>query len=126
MTPIKIIALIFIIFIVIKLVVICIKPASWRPVVKTIYGNSVVTSIAAFILAIVILRYLLEELTIVQIFASMTFMMALMMVQFALLGNEVMALADKFLNDRSMLRKVWLSLALWIILIGWVLCEIFV
>ena len=126
MTPIEIIALVFVIFALIKLLVICINPASWKSVVKAIYVKSVFTTIAALIIALVILRYLLQELTIVQIFASMTFMMALMMVQFAALGNEIVELSDKFLNDRNILKKMWLSLSIWIVLMGWVLYEIFV
>jgi hypothetical protein len=126
MTPIEIVALVLIAVVLIKLTVICINPLSWKAVVKKIYGKPVVTIIVGLIMAVVILRYLLQELTIVQIFASMTFMMALMMVQFALLGDEIMALSDKFLNDRSMFKRVWPSLILWILLMGWVLYEIFV
>lgn len=126
MSPIKIIALIFIIFAIIKLVIISINPMSWKSVVKKIYIKPFVTATVGLIMAAVILRYLLEELTIVQVFASMTFMMALMIVQFAGLGNEIVELSDKFYNDRSILKKVWLSLILWIALMGWVLYEIFV
>ena len=126
MTPIEIIALIFIIFALVKLVVIFINPMSWKSVVKKIYVKPVVTTAVGLVGMAVILRYLLEELTIVQIFASMTFMMALMMIQFSALGHEIVEMSDKFFNDRDILKKVWLSLALWIVLMGWVLYEIFV
>jgi len=126
MTPIEIIAFVLIIFILIKLVVIWNNPMNWKPVVTAIYGKPAVTIVVALVLGAIILRYLLAELTIVQIFASMTFMMALMMVQFALLGKELTELSDKYFEDRTILKRVWPALVLWLLLIAWVLYEIFV
>ena len=126
MRPVEIIALVFVAFALIKLIVILINPMSWKPVVKGIYNKPIVTTVAGFVLGLIILRYLLEELTIVQIFASMTFMMALMMVQFAAFGGEIIEMSDRFFNDREMLKKIWLSLSIWIVLMIWVLYEIFV
>lgn len=126
MSPLKILALFFIIFALVKLLVICARPEAWKSFIKKIYAKPAYTSIIALIAAAVILRYLLQELTMVQIFASMTFMMALMMVQFAALGNEVIELADKFLKDRNIIKKMWLSLSVWIVLMVWVLYEIFI
>ena len=126
MTPVKVIALVFIVFALVKLLVIWIKPKSWKAFVKKIYAKPIYTKIAALILALVILRYLLQELTIVQIFAAMTFMMALMMLQFASFSKEILELSDQFLKDRKILKKVWLSLSIWIILMGWALYELFI
>ena len=126
MTPVKIIALVFIIFALVKLLVICVNPSSWKSFIKKFYSKPIFTIVLALAVAVVILRYLLAELTIVQIFASMTFMMALMMVQFAALGNEIVELSDRFLNDRNIIKKMWLSLSIWIILMVWVLYELFV
>ena len=125
MTPIEIIALVFIVFVLIKLVVIWNNPLNWKPVVTAVYGKPAVTIVVALALGVIILRYLLVELTIVQIFASMTFMMALMAVQFALFGKELTELSDKYFEDRAMLKKAWLSIILWLLLIAWVLYEIF-
>ena len=101
MTPVKIIALVFIIFVLVKLLVICINPSSWKSFIKKFYSKPIFTMILALAVAVIILRYLLAELTIVQIFASMTFMMALMMVQFAAFGNEIVELSDKFFKNRN-------------------------
>ena len=125
MTPIEIIALVFIVFVLIKLVVIWNNPLNWKPVVTAVYGKPAVTIVVALALGVIILRYLLVELTIVQIFASMTFMMALMAVQFALFGKELTELSDKYFEDRAMLKKAWPSIILWLLLIAWVLYEIF-
>ena len=58
------------------------------------YSKPMVTTVLALIVAIVILRILLQELTIVQVFAAMTFMMALMMVQFASYGKEIIEIIN--------------------------------
>jgi hypothetical protein len=126
MTSVKIIALIFVIFALVKMLVVFIDPASWKSVVKKIYVKPIYTITISLISAAVILRFLLQEITIVQIFASMTFMMALMMVQFAALGNEVVEITEKFLDNKNLIKKLWLSLTLWILLMGWVLYELFV
>ena len=126
MNPLEIIALILIAAVVIKLIVVSISPMSWKPVVKSIYGRPVVTKVVALVLAAAVLYYLLQELTIVQVFASMAFMIALMLVQFSSLGVEIGHMADKFLSDRSIMKKLWLTLTLWLVLMGWVLYEIFI
>jgi hypothetical protein len=126
MTSVKIIALIFVIFALVKMLVVFIDPASWKSVVKKIYVKPIYTITISLISAAVILRFLLQEITIVQIFASMTFMMVLMMVQFAALGNEVVEITEKFLDNKNLIKKLWLSLTLWILLMGWVLYELFV
>lgn len=125
MSPLKIIALFFVIFGLVKLLVVWVKPEAWKSFIKKIYTKPILTSSLALIAAIVILSYLLQELTIIQIFACMTFMMALMMIQFAALGNEIMELSDRFLKDRNIIKKMWLSLLIWIILMVWVLFEVF-
>ncbi|MCK4882328.1 MAG: hypothetical protein KAS92_04840, partial [Candidatus Omnitrophica bacterium] len=108
MTPVKIIALVFIVFALVKLLVICIDPASWKSVIKTIYTKSIYTTVFSLIAALVILKFLLQEMTIVQVFAAMTFMMALMMAQFAVLGKEIIELSERFFSDRSIMKKLWL------------------
>jgi len=126
MPPIKIIALVFVVFALLKLVVILINPLSWKPVIKACYSRPQYTQLIALIVGIIILHFLLKELTIVQIFASMTFMMALMMVQFAAYGKELINFTDKFFEDRNVLKKAWFSIMIWILLMIWVVVELFV
>ncbi|MCA9407509.1 MAG: hypothetical protein KC733_02375 [Candidatus Omnitrophica bacterium] len=126
MTCLEWISLIIIVMICIKLIVVWMNPVSWKSVVNSVYARTAVTKTVGIILAAVILRCLLQELTIVQIFASMALMMALMMIQFAGYGREMIELSEKLLNDRSWIKKVWLSLVLWIGLMIWVLYDIFV
>jgi len=126
MTPLEIIALVFIALIAMKLAVISINPMSWKSVIKKFYKHPMITMLFGLVAAIVILRYLLAELTIVEIFASMTFMMALMTVQFAVFGKEILETTDKFFEDRAIMKKAWLAITIWIALIIWVVYEIFI
>ena len=126
MTPIEIIALIFVIIGLIKMIVLFINPANWMKVVDKVYSNSAVTMIVGLVLAVVILNYLLAELTIVQIFAAMAFLGALMMINFASYGKETVTWANKLLKDKNMMKRSWLSIVVWIALMLWVLYALFV
>ncbi|MBN1870665.1 MAG: hypothetical protein JW847_08835 [Candidatus Omnitrophica bacterium] len=126
MTPIKIIALVFIVLALVKLLVISINPSSWKTVIKAVYGKPILTTALSLIAAVVILMFLLKEMTIVQVFASMAFMAALMMAQFAAMRKEVLEMSEKFLNDKSVFQKLRFSLFIWTALMAWALYEIFV
>ena len=125
MAPVQIIALAFVVFVFLKIIIILKDPEAWKSFVKALYSKPLLVSLIALGLAGIILKCLLQELTIVQIFASMTFMMAMMMVQFAAFGKEITEITDKFLKDRSVMKKAWLSLTVWLILMVWVVIEVF-
>lgn len=126
MTPLQIIALAFVVFALLKIVIILKDPQAWIAFVKALYSKPLLVSLIFLGLAGIILKCLLQELTIIQIFASMTFMMAMMMVQFAAFSKEIIEISDKFLNDKAVLKKAWLSLAVWLALMVWVVVEVFV
>ena len=125
MTPVKVLALIVASLVAIKLVIIFIRPKSWLPVVKTCYGKPIIVIPIALVAAGVILVYLLAELTIIQIFAVMAFMMALMAVGVASYGREIIELSEKLLQDKGIFRRAWVSIVVWLVLIVWVFYEIF-
>jgi len=126
MTPVKILALLVAVLGAVKLVVVFVRPKAWLPVVKTVYGKPLVTTIVALAAAAVILKYLLTELTIIQIFAVMSFMMALMAVGVAAYGKEVVELAEKVLQEGNSIKRAGLSIGVWVVLIVWVLYALFV
>ncbi len=124
MTPVKILALLVAVLGAVKLLVILTRPKSWLPAVKTVYAKPVLTMILALAAAGIILKYLLMELTIIQIFAAMSFMMALMAMGIAAYGKEITDFAEKLLQDKNVIKKAWLSIIVWIVLIVWVFCAI--
>jgi len=126
MTPLQIIALAFVVFAFLKIIIIIKDPQAWKSFIKALYSKPHLVSLISLVVAGIILKCLLQELTIVQIFASMTFMMAMIMVQFSAFSEEIIEISDKFLKDRSVMKKIWLSLSIWLVLMVWVIIDVFV
>ena len=79
MTPVEIIALIFVVIGVIKLVVLMISPKSWKSVPDAFFKQPILMMLVSFVLAAIVLYYLLTEMTIVQIAAVMLFTLLLLL-----------------------------------------------
>ena len=125
MTPVEIMAFIVAALIGIKLLVIMINTKNWMPVVKAVYGNPAITQLVALVLGGISLWYLLQEMTIVQIFAVMFFFMMLMLVGFAAFSKDLMGLANKLLKEPNVLKRSWLATTIWVVLVIWVLWALF-
>ena len=125
-TPIETLALIIALLSLTKLLVILVNPMSWfKKVVKPVYSNPFILQFIGLLLAGVSLFYLLQEFTIVQIFAVMFFVMSLMLFGVATYGKDLLDFADKIYKRKGAIRKSWLSILIWFILIIWVLIELF-
>lgn len=126
MTPIEIIALIVAIVAAIKIIVVLIKPKAWlNSVVKPVYSKPTLTMLVSLILAVLVLYYLLMELNIIQIFAVMAFLALIMALSFAAYFREIVGLAEKMLRDNHVIKRAWLAILIWIILICWTLYVLF-
>ena len=125
-TPVEWMALILIVISAIKIIVILVKPKAWNDsVVKKLWKNSGLAMIVSLILAAVALYYLLQELTIVQILATMLFLALLMAIGVSAYKKEIIGLADKMLKNKSVIKKSWLYLIIWIVLLLWGAKELF-
>lgn len=130
MTPIEIMALIVAVFVGFKLLVVLISPKSWMGIVKTvtIWKNPIPTTLVSIILAAVTLMYLLQELTIVQIFATTLFVMFLMIISLSSCAKATLALEKqvfKELDVKKLSMEAWLAIIVWGILTIWVLWALF-
>ena len=125
MTPIETFALILIIASAVKLVVVIINPKSWLNMVKNIWINITLATIISLVLASIVLYYLLQELTIVQILATTLFVALLIAAGMAVYANELMKIFDKALKDKSLIKKSWLYILVWLVLLIWGLKELF-
>ena len=94
-------------------------------VVRKIYGKPGVLTIVSLLLGSLVLYYLIQEITIVQILAVMMFLMLLMLVSVSIYSQEFLAMADTIYRDGNILKKSWLPLVIWIALILWGLKELF-
>ena len=129
MTPVEIMALIVAVFVGFKLLMILISPKSWMGIVKTvtIWKNPIPTILVSIVLAAVTLMYLLQELTIVQIFATTLFVMFLMIISLSSCAKATLALEKQVFKEIGvkLSMEAWLSIIVWGILTIWVLWALF-
>ena len=124
-TAIDILAMIFSAIVLVKILVILIKRQAWIGVVEWIYSKPVVTMLVSLVLALVSLNYLLNSVTIVQIFAVTLFISLLFVMTAAAYYKEIMPLARKVIREKRFMRKVWFPIVIWILLLVWALWMIF-
>jgi len=120
----EVIALIFVIIALIKLLVILVNKNKWyENVVKPIYSGSGTWAVVFLLLAIIVFYYLLKELSIVQIFAVMAFTSLLMGIGFMKHGKEMIEFAKKTYHKKTTFWG-WIYIIIWLILLLWALFKI--
>ncbi len=125
-TPIEVMALILIIVGAIKLVIVVVNPKIWlNSVVKKVWARPALTMVVSLVLAGTSLYYLTLELSIVQILAVMLFTALLVAVGITTYSKEVIAVAEKLLKGKSILKRSALYIIIWIILLIWGLYTLF-
>lgn len=125
MSPTDIFALILVALIFLKLFLAVFFPKVRIMIGKKIYSTPSVTALISLLLAVIVGYFLLLELSIIQIFAVCLFFSFLMVVGFAPVGKEMMAVFEKKLNSREILKRNLLSIIVWLVLCIWVLVELF-
>jgi hypothetical protein len=124
MTPIEWFALIVVVLMFVKGIVVLINPKAWIRFAKGLWKTPWLTGLISFVLAAVVLFYLLLELTIVEVFAVMLFVMLLGAVGVATYMKEFMSLADK-ISKRKVLSRSWFYWVIWLVLALWVVWVLF-
>lgn len=126
MNTIEIFALITALAVALKILVLFIHPKSWYKLTKKVWKQPVVTGVVSFILAVIVLYFVLQEITIVQIFAVMLLVAFLAALSMAAYSPDVLRLAGRLMRDRTVVKKAWPAVIIWVILITWVLYVLFV
>lgn len=116
--------LVFSILALVKLLTVAIKPKGWLKVVKPLYKANIVLFVLELILAAILLYYLLQEITLVQVFGGIVLGALLTGMTFAVYGKETLDLGNKLLKT-SVMRRAWLPILIWLALSVWVLVELF-
>ena len=124
METIAIFALIMATLALVKILIILVKPRAWYNLVKAVWKAPTIVMLICLILAAMVFYSLLQELSLVQIMAVVLFVALLGGVTAAVYSKEVVSLAGKMLNDRKFMRKAWLPIIIWLILVLWALKEI--
>jgi hypothetical protein len=115
----EILATILIAFSVIKLVVVSISPQSWLMFAKKIYIRPKLTSAVAFVLAVIVLFFLIKSgITIVHILAISLFIVLLMVIGMAKYADRMI---DWMLEQdiKILLKEFWFYTLIWIVLLLW-------
>lgn len=122
----EILALIFIVLAIVKILALLIRPKFWLRVVKKVWFDAGLMMALCFVLAIIVLGFLLVSgITITQILAIMLFTCLLAGIGVAAYSKEVVEVAEKLLRNRNIVKKSWLYLIIWIALLAWGLKELF-
>ena len=116
-------ALILAVIVLIKLTVISINLKSWMRFSKNLFAKPWLATSVSLVLALVVLYYLLVEMTIVQIFAVMLFLSLIMTAGMAHFAKDLHKTLGK--NIQEKIKDSWLSLIIWFILSIWVLIQLF-
>ncbi len=125
MNPIEFIAFIFILISLVKIISISISPQSWnRNIVKKVFKNYHITAFVSFVLALVVLYYLLKSLTITEILASASFIFLLIVFGISAYHEDILKLLDKIYKDKTIIKKSIIYIIIWLILLLWGLKEI--
>lgn len=125
MFSVEILAWIVAVVIVVKFLVIFVKPKTWASVIDFVYAKPWLLTIVSLILAYLVLQSLLDSgITIVQIFAVLLFLSLLAASTASVYSKDVTALGKKLLKDRNILKKAWLPILVWIALTVWAIAEL--
>ena len=125
MTAIETIALIIALVGITKVICLAINPRIWIGFGKKLWSNTIGFNIFAIIIALVVLKYLLVELTIVQIFAVFGFMAPFFWIAMSPYRKDMLELVERNLAQGNILKKNWFATLAWRILTVYVLKEIF-
>lgn len=125
MSAIEIIALVLVIISAIKIAFLLINPKAWFHSVGKFWMKPGVATIFALVVGGVVLKYLLDELTIVQIFAVMALHSLLFWIMLAPYKKDWYDMATRELSSGKLMKKNALGLLIWIVLALWVLKTIF-
>ena len=123
MTPIEILATIFAVMVITKLVIITVKPNLWMKASTVLLKNEILTTLVYLVLAIVIGAYIFTDLTVVEVAAVMLLVSTLIGIGLGPYSKIILKLSEEFLSVG--VGKAWLAMLIWAALAIWVLYAVF-
>ena len=123
-TPVELIALILVVFLVIKILLYFTSPRGLLNIEKGFLSHPSILRWISLILAGIVLNYILKEVSITQIFAVLAFLSLLFVIGASFFGREIINMKESVIRSEDGVRKLKWYAFLWIILLVWVLEEI--
>ena len=126
MTALEIIATIFALFVLVKMVVVLIDPQIWmKKVAEPLLGNPRLATTVYGVLAIVVGYYVFASLHIVDVAAVMLFTALVMGVGMMPYSKALLRIAEEMSATRAdLLRNAWLPIVIWTVIALWVLTSV--
>jgi hypothetical protein len=126
LTAVEIIALVFAVLALVKIIVIIFNKDWWyEKVVKNVYTGNEKISVVLLILGLVVFYYLVRAMSIVEIFAVMAFTGILIGIGFFTYSKEVLSLAKK-VYAKKLSGWMWVYIVIWVALSVWVLYSVLI
>lgn len=125
MTPIDVLALIFGIGVIAKLIVAVVNPEPWLKLAERLLKHKTFTTILYLVLIVIVGIYVFAGVTIEQVAAVIvlaSLLLGLCLVPYARTALKL----GKVMVGKDMIKKDWLALALWLALAVWAIYSVFV
>ena len=124
MTAIENIAWIIVIVSVIKLIILLINPGAWMNFAKKLYSKPGQLKVITLVLAIIVFYYLIQEITIIQIFATMAFLALVIVIGLASDIAPLIKKYDALIKSGNLWKQFWLYTLIWAILLIWAIKDL--
>gem|GEM_PF-364594 len=126
MSTIAILAVIFSLFIIIKISIVLINPHGWLRIANVLLSNTKIMTIAYFILAAIVGYHILRNFSIVQVASVMLFTSLLIGLALIPFSETMFYASEELLGSRrDILCKTWPTLLIWLAIAVWTLYEVF-
>lgn len=123
MTAIEILATIFAVAVLLKLLILTVNPKLWMNIAGTFLGRPVWTTIIYLILTVIVGYFVLTRVSIVDAAAVMLLTSLLIGVGAAPYSSTILKWREEMLSIG--LRRAWLGMVVWAALAAWVLYALF-
>jgi hypothetical protein len=121
-----ILAVIFALFIIVKISIVFIYPHGWFKFADALLRNTILMTVVYLVLAAIVGYYILRSFSIVQVAAVMLFTSLLIGLALIPFSETMLSIREGLLGSRlDILRKTWLTLLIWIAIAVWTLYEVF-
>ncbi len=124
MSSLEILATIFAIIVLVKLIFLSLSARLWMKTVGAMLNYPVATTLIYLFLAGIVGYYVLSNIAIIQIAAVMLFTSLLGGIGLAPYSRVMLRLGEEILNEG--VSKAWLSMLIWTLVAIWVLYTVFV
>ncbi|MFH1585646.1 MAG: hypothetical protein ABIB79_02680 [archaeon] len=124
-SEVEIIAIIFAIGIIVKVLFVFQKKKSYIEWVKKMYKNPTLLVVIELAVAALVFYYLQMQMTIIQIFACLILGALLTGMTFAVYAKQLAPNMLSILKKRDAMKKAWLPILIWLVLAVWALKEVF-